>query len=199
MRTRKSIPPKVAPTSSRWPANQPANRPNIHPRPSAASQTVGIEAHAKRKQPSTVAPRAAISARRPVKPRLTWATAASTTATASTLTAGRVEVVKISAEDRAGCQDCPGSEGTPERWACGHDGHGQGEPSQGVLQRMAQQTGRSGRKPRGDHARHEDHNCMCGNGCDLASSRVLFRSPLRGALTIGMSISTSGGHGKGSL
>ena len=35
------MPPNVAPTSKRGPANQPASRPNVQPRPSAASQTVG--------------------------------------------------------------------------------------------------------------------------------------------------------------
>ncbi len=96
MSTRKSIPPKVAPTSKRWPANPPATRPSIHPSPSAASQTVGIEVDARRKQPNTVVPSAAINATRAVKLRLTWAIAASTMATASTLSVGMADAVKNS-------------------------------------------------------------------------------------------------------
>ena len=94
VRTRKSIPPKVAPTSRRLPANQPANRPNAQPAPSAACQTIGIETEAKRKHPNTVAANAPSSTTRAVNPRLTCAIAARTTATANTFTAGSGDVVK---------------------------------------------------------------------------------------------------------
>ncbi len=159
IRTRKSSPPKVAPTSNGLPASQPASRPNIQP---LADRRQARRWESSRRRSETArapsAAKAAISATRPVRPRLTWAMAANTTATANTLTAGKVEAVKSRPRIAPPARIAQVPKRAIVARPRGHDGHGQGEPGQRVLQRMAQQAGRAGREPRGDHAGHENDN-----------------------------------------
>ena len=138
---------------------QPGQQSPASERPAVASQTKGIESQAKRNKPSVPAARAAISVNAGGRGRgQSWARAANTMATASTLTAGSDDAVSSRPKTALPTRIAQ----VPKRLLlsrpAGDHCHGQRQPGQGVLQGMTQQAGRTGRQPGGDHAGDQHDN-----------------------------------------